>query len=75
MDTVEREKFLHAALRKSAERFESERRERLAREIWLTRLLLAWGSTQHRTFGSFLRSRPGKTFRRRCYLALTEEGK
>ncbi len=70
-----REKFMHAVCALAAERYESERRERLGRELWLTRLLMAWGSTKHRTLGRFLRSRAGRPFRRRRGLVLTLETK
>jgi hypothetical protein len=64
--TLLKQKFMRAVLALSAERYEESRRQRLARVVWLERLLLTWNSKEHRTLGKFLRSRAGRVFRRRC---------
>jgi hypothetical protein len=65
MSAIDLGRLLHAALRKSAERWEQSRRASLARLLWLERLLQSWDSDKHRTLNKFLRSRAGRHFRRR----------
>ncbi len=42
------------------------RRQRLSHALYLESLLASWDCAKHRTLSKFLRSRSGRTFRRRC---------
>jgi hypothetical protein len=61
-----REKFMRAVLARALEAVEKERRENLARRVWLTGVLKLWDARKHRTLGKFLQTRAGRLFRRRA---------
>ena len=62
---------MRAVLALSVERYEEANRQRLARIRWLTGVLKLWDTDKHRSLSKFLRSRSGRTFRRRCAAVLT----
>jgi hypothetical protein len=65
-----KEKFMFAVRALAAERYETAHRERLARQLWIENLLIAWDGKRHRTLSRFLKSRAGKVFRRRQEIAV-----
>jgi hypothetical protein len=67
-----RERFMRAVRAKAAERFEAQRREQLARRAWLESISVAWDDRKHKNFGTFLRSRAGRTFRRRAFIVIAK---
>ena len=60
---------MQAVYARAVERYEESRRQRLARAVWLEKILATWDSRKHRTLDKFLQTKQGRVFRRRSSIA------